>query len=168
MMNVKQIPLRYREPAHAAKKIQNVKHSNANKKTTIRRQCRRIVPFYASSFYASSFFILKINLKIPASNFGLLKTTTFITLFLSPQWFFYLKKNSIDTPNPIKTTADKKSKNCAEQNIDKKMIQPNPIAIMQGGLLGFLPFPQFFINVLTCQRSISVLIFHYTLNAEIV
>lgn len=119
-------------------------------------------------FYASSFFILKINLKIPASNFGLLKTTTFITLFLSPQWFFYLKKNSIDTPNPIKTTADKKSKNCAEQNIDKKMIQPNPIAIIQGGLLGFLPFPQFFINVLTCQRSISVLIFHYTLNAEIV
>ena len=30
MMNVKQLPLPYRAPEHAAKKTQNVKHSNAN------------------------------------------------------------------------------------------------------------------------------------------
>ena len=114
------------------------------------------------------FFYFKNQPQNTCQQFRTFKNNNFHNILPFPAMVLYLKKNSIDTPNPIKTTADKKSKNCAEQNIDKKMIQPNPIAIMQGGLLGFLPFPQFFINVLTCQRSISVLIFHYTPNAEIV
>ena len=155
----------------AAKMTQNVKPLNANnERKSVGPKPTDFLSFSADGtfLYASSFFILKINLKIPASNLGLLKTTTFITLFLSPATVLYLKKNSIDTPNPIKTTAAKKRKNCGEQNIDKKMTNPNPIAIMQGSFRGFFPFPQFFINLLTRQRSISVLIVHYTLHAEIV
>ena len=103
--------------------------------------------------YISSFLILKISLKIPAKSFGLFTTTTFIPRSRS---LLYFEQKNMAVPSPIRAIAARNSKNSTEQNIDRKIIPPKPIAIKHKSFCGFflLRFPC--IAITPCSSLVNI------------
>lgn len=109
------------------------------------------------------FFDFKNEPQNPCQKFWTLQNDDFHNNLPFPN--NYLKKNSIASPSAIRVIDARKSRNSTEQNIDRKIMQPKPIAIIQGIFLG-LP-PPHFRNISITRQTIRyfepLLIVHYTL-----